>query len=176
MANPIDTVFGYLNSLTNKRDAVAVSRAMESVYPRNKVVNITSATQSVNELQHGLGRMVTLNRAAGIAVTLPASTGLGMKFRFFIGTTVTSNSTTIKVANASDIMSGVAIQAADGGATSNAWETGASDDTITFNGSTTGGIKGDYIELEDVALNVWSVRLRGAATGAEATPFSATVS
>jgi len=137
-------------------------------------VNVTASTVTVSPGTHG-GRVVTLNRAAGIAVTLPASTGGGAKYEFFVGTTVTSNSTTIKVANASDIMSGLAIQAADAGSTSNAWETGATDDTITFNGSTTGGIKGDQVVLQDVSLNVWSVRVYGSATGIEATPFSATV-
>lgn len=174
MANPIDTIYGYIQSLTNKRDSVAMTKVMEAVYPRRKKVNITAATV-LNEATHGMDRILTVNSAAGIALTLPASTGDGAKFRFFVGTTVTSSALTIKVANASDIMAGVALQAADGGSTLNAFETGASDDTISLNGSTTGGIKGDYIELEDVTLNVWSVRLVGAATGVEATPFSATV-
>ena len=36
-------------------------------------------------------------------------------------------------------MAGLAIQAVDAGSTVNGWETGATDDTITFNGSTTYG-------------------------------------
>ena len=139
-----------------------------------RIVNVTAATLSIDEAIHE-GKTVTLNRAAGIAVTLPAATGSGAGYRFFVGTTVTSNTTTIKVANSSDIMVGAAIQAADAGNTSNMFETAATDDTITFNGSTTGGIKGDLVELEDIAANTWSVRVIGAATGAEATPFSATV-
>lgn len=139
-----------------------------------RVVNCTASTLAITELSHD-NKLVTLNRAAGIAVTLPASTGSGAFLRFYVGTTVTSNSTTIKVANSSDIMAGNAIQAADAGSTSNMWETGASDDTITFNGTTTGGIKGDFVELIDVAANVWFVRVIGSATGTEATPFSATV-
>ena len=45
-----------------------------------------------------------------------------------------------------------------------------------MNGSTTGGIAGDIVELEDIATNLWSVKVLGSATGTEATPFSAAVS
>lgn len=174
MANPIDTIYGYIQSLTNKRDAVAMSRVMEAAYPRKKVVNIAAAI-TVNEAAHGMGRMLTVNSAAGIAITLPASTGQGAKFRFFIGTTITSVGTTIKVANATDVMAGVALLAADAGDTLVAFETAASSDTITMDGSTKGGIKGDYIELEDVTAGLWSVRMVASATSSEASPFSATV-
>ena len=118
---------------------------------------------------------VVVNAAAGLTLTLPAASGTGLAFDIVIGTTVTSNSVAIKVANASDVMTGLAVQAADGGATVGAYETAASDDTITFNGSTTGGIKGDRVILKDIAANLWSVTVIGAATGVEATPFSATV-
>lgn len=120
--------------------------------------------------------ITTINAAAGLTVTLPAATGLGDEYEFFIGTTVTSNSVIIRVASASDIMQGVAVQAADAGATSNAWETAADSDTITMNGTTTGGLKGDIVRLKDVSSGVWMVNVIGAATGTEATPFSAAVS
>lgn len=118
---------------------------------------------------------VVINAAAGATLTLPAASGTGDDYLFIIGTTVTSNSVIIKVANTSDVMQGVAIQAADAGSTNNAWETAADSDTITLNGSTTGGIRGDRIILRDVAANLWQVDIIGAATGTEATPFSATV-
>ncbi len=174
MANPIDTIYGYIQSLTNKRDSVALTKVFESVYPRRKMVNLTAAT-TVSEATHGLGRIVTLNNAAAFAVTLPASTGQGAFFRFFIGTTVTSVGMTIKVANASDTMVGFALLAQDGGDTSVLFGASGTDDTITLNGTTMGGTKGDYVEVEDVALNLWSVRLMATATSTEASPFSATV-
>ena len=73
-------------------------------------------------------------------------------------------------------MAGVAIVANDGGDTASIFETAATSDTITLNGTTTGGILGGTIEIQDVASNVCSVVARGAATGSEATPFSAAVS
>lgn len=160
-------------------DPDGVQTTLAAPTAAESVSNVTAATVTLSADSHA-GKVVTLNRAAGIAVTLPAATGSGLKFELLVGTTVTSNSTTIKVANAADIMVGFAIQAADAGSTSNMWETAATDDTITFNGTTTGGIKGDMVELRDVKLDgtnaVWSVKVIGAATGTEISPFSATVS
>ena len=138
------------------------------------LVNCTASTLTVTRAEHAR-KVVTLNRAAGIAVTLPAATGTGEKYEFIIGTAVTSNSTTIKVTDASHTMQGVAFMAADGGSTLNAWEAGATADTITFDGSTTGGLVGDRVVLTDIASNLWQVNVFGASTGTEATPFSATV-
>ena len=56
-----------------------------------------------------------------------------------------------------------------------AFETGATDDTITMNGTTKGGIKGDRVILKDVAANIWSVNIFGSGTGTEVTPFSSAV-
>lgn len=121
------------------------------------------------------GSPITLNAAAGQAIVLPNATGSGSTYRFFVGTTITSNSTTIKVARAADIMTGMALFAQDAGDTVVAFETAVDSDTITFNGTTTGGIKGTQVELVDIAANLWAVNVCGAATGTEATPFSATV-
>jgi hypothetical protein len=137
-------------------------------------VNATAATLAVTQATHA-GRVVTLNRAAGIAVTLPAASGSGSVYSFVIGTAVTSNSTTIKVANSSDTMTGTAYVVSDSAAAVLGYRTASTDDTITFNGTTTGGLKGDQIQIVDVATNLFAVTVLSAATGTEATPFSATV-
>jgi hypothetical protein len=139
----------------------------------DSLVSATAATLTVTSALHS-GRTVLLDRAAGQAVTLPAATGSGNTYKFFVVTTITSNSTTIKVVG-DDVMAGAAIVANDSDASASIFETAATSDTITFNGSTTGGIKGATVELQDVAADLWSVRIVGAATGSEATPFSATV-
>lgn len=141
----------------------------------DSLATVTAATATVTSAAHS-GRTVLLDRAAGQALTLPAATGSGNSYKFFVATTITSNATTIKVADATDIMAGVAIVANDSDASASIFETAADSDTISFNGGTTGGIKGATVELQDVAANLWSVRVVGAATGGEATPFSATVS
>lgn len=121
------------------------------------------------------GTTVVVNAAAGLTLTLPAASGTGKAFEVVIGTTVTSNSVIIAVANASDVMTGSARVAQDAGDTAVAFETTSTSDTITLNGTTTGGLKGDKIVLKDVAANLWSVLIHSAATGTEATPFSAAV-
>jgi hypothetical protein len=141
----------------------------------DSLVSLTGATATVTATAYS-GRTVLLDRAAGQALTLPAATGTGNSYKFFVKTTITSNTTTIKVADATDVMAGVAIVANDTDASASIFETAADSDTITFNGGTTGGILGATVELQDVATNLWSVRVIGAATGSEATPFSATVS
>lgn len=141
----------------------------------DSIVTVTAATATVTPAAHA-GRTVLLDRAAGQALTLPAATGSGNRYTFFVLTTITSSATTIKVADATDVMAGVAIVANDGGDTASIFETASTSDTISFNGTTTGGIRGATVELQDVATNLWSVRVVGAATSTEATPFSATVS
>ena len=138
------------------------------------VMDVTAATLALTQAEFS-GDIITLNRAAGQAVTLPAAVGSGGNYRLFVGTTITSNTTTVKVANSTDTMAGVALVANDTDASASLFETASTTDTITLNGGTTGGIKGCMIELIDVAAGLWFVRVTGAATGTEATPFSATV-
>lgn len=138
-----------------------------------RVVNATAATLAVTEAAHD-NKVVTLNKADGIAVTLPAATGSGAKFTFVVGTTITSSSTTIKVTG-NDVMTGNAIICNDSDASVSGFETASDSDTITFNGTTTGGVKGDKVELIDIAADLWFVNIIGSASSSEATPFSATV-
>lgn len=138
--------------------------------------NLTAATLALNASTHGFPAIVTVNRAAGSTLTLPAASGSGVEFDILVGTTITSNNLIIQVANASDVMNGVVLMAQDAADTVVGFETAADSDTITMNGSTKGGIKGDRIRLKDVAANLWNVQIVGAGTGTEATPFSAAVS
>ena len=119
---------------------------------------------------------IVVNAAAGLTLTLPAASGLGDEYSITIGTTVTSNSVIVRVANATDVMTGACVQLADGGNTVGGYETAADSDTITFNGTSTGGLRGDRIVLRDIASGLWQVEVIGAATASEATPFSAAVS
>ncbi|RVG96698.1 hypothetical protein CN221_11140 [Sinorhizobium meliloti] len=140
-----------------------------------KPISATAATLALTLATHA-STTVVANRAAGITMTLPAATGTGSKYKIVVGTTVTSNSLKVQVANATDVMTGTALFGQDAADTAVLFETAADSDTITMNGSTTGGIKGDIIELEDLASGLWGVTVRGSATGTEATPFSAAVS
>lgn len=137
-------------------------------------VSITGATLTCTKDVHA-GRTTVISAVAGCAVTLPAATGTGSVYRFIIGSTITSNSTTIKVANATDVMTGRAYVVSDNTAAVLGYATAASSDTITLNGTTLGGLAGDHIEIIDAIAGTFAVRVFTAATGTEATPFSATV-
>jgi hypothetical protein len=153
-------------------------RALVEVLRRhtsNPIVNLTAATLTLNARDHDL-KTITVNVASGSTLTLPAAVGSGFRVKILCGTTITSNDLIVQVADATDVMTGGAWIAQDAADTVVMFETASTSDTITMDGTTTGGIKGDMIELEDVASNLWWVRVMGSATSTEATPFSAAVS
>jgi hypothetical protein len=140
----------------------------------SKLLSLSKATVTLTEADHA-GKILVLARAAGVIVTLPASSGKGAKYTFMVRDTVTSNNYIIKVANTSESFVGRALTCADGGNTVNGWEVTSGDDTITLNGGTKGGYGGDTIEVLDIGANLFVVNAFLNQTATEATPFSATV-
>ena len=136
------------------------------------VLNV--ATITLDSSKAGIPLVFT--RAAGVVVTLPAATGTGDIYKFYVNTTVTSNSYKIQVANATDIISGLALADDGEGDAANGWPTTSSTDTITMDGSTQGGIKGDSLEIIDIASGQFCVKAFLTNNGTEASPFSAAVS
>ena len=113
---------------------------------------------------------------AAVAITLPAATGSGGRFKFYVSVVNTSGYT-IQVADATDTMDGHIFSTQDAADTVVGWETASTSDTITLNGTTTGGAAiGDWVELVDIASNQYAVSGMITSTGTEATPFSAAVS
>jgi len=145
---------------------------MASEYkPNLGVIEITANTTLTRDAY--AGRTIVLNSATGRTVTLPVATGDGSTYTIAIGTTVTSGNHVIRVATSAGIMQGVLSVSTDAAGVT--IPTAADSDTITMNGSTTGGLRGSIVELQDIAVGVWSVRGSLVSTGAEATPFSAAV-
>jgi hypothetical protein len=145
----------------------------------NRVVILT-ATTAITEALHE-GKTLVMKEAGGNALctfTLPAATGGGARYRFVVGEVNTSNYVIKSVAGA-DLMEGIIFGASTTDSATDAartWLSGATDDTITLNGTTTGGAAlGDWIELEDLSATGWFVRGMVSQSGAEATPFSDTV-
>ena len=122
------------------------------------------------------GTVVNLSAAAGLTVTLPAASGKGDLYKLFVATTITSNNYIIQVANASDTIAGIATTATTTTGAGTHEAAGGTDDTITLNGTTSGGIIGSYIEIEDVGANLWRVNAHLVGSGTLITPFSAAVS
>lgn len=137
----------------------------------NSIVNTTAAL-ALNAEDHA-GRVVTVNNATGVAITLPEATGTGDTYDVFVGTTISSGALTIVAPSANtSFIGGVGLSTDIAGVTILA-NTG--DDTITMSGSTTGGVLGSWVRFTDVAAGIF--RLEGflCSTGAEADPFSAAV-
>ncbi len=135
---------------------------------------VTSATATVDADNYG-GTTVFLDRLAGVTITLPAASGTGNSYSFYVKTAPTSNAHVIKVARSADTMVGwVSIGIAAGG---NGWQeyVGGTDDTMSMNGTTTGGLVGSFVTMTDIATNVWLVDGQLGGSGTLATPFTATV-
>lgn len=130
----------------------------------------TAATLTVTSANSG--QIIPLNRAGGMTVTLPAATGTQAVYTFLVGTTFTSSGI-IQVANATDTFNGIANV---GGGTGAVFSTLPASDTITMNGSTTGGLAGSLITIRDVATGDFIVTANLVGSGTPATPFSAAVS
>jgi hypothetical protein len=133
---------------------------------------VTAATLAVTAAAYN-GQTINLSRAAGIVVTLPAATGTNAVYKFVVTTAVTSNDYVIQVANATDTLNGFA---AVGGTTASVFGTLPASDTITMNGTTTGGLVGSYVEITDIATGEFLVTSALVGSGTPATPFSAAVS
>ena len=144
---------------------------MPSQYKPN--FNVRSLTASAALTDFDAGTTIALNAAAGLTVTLPAAEGSGATFDIVVGTTVTSNNYVIEVASSDDgILGAVGVATDAAGVTI---PTTTTSDTVTMNGSTTGGIRGSNMTLTDIASGVWAIRGNLVSSGTEATPFSAAV-
>lgn len=165
-------VYSSLNDGTTSLAATALE--LNRVCDTSGRLIAAGATLTITLALHD-GKTIKLDTAAGSICTLPAATGTGAIFRFLVTAIATSNSHIIKVVG-SDVMDGTVFSLSDGSANVIGWIAGAADDTITLNRSTTGSVtNGEYIELVDSAIGVWSVHGFTASNGTEATPFSSAV-
>lgn len=143
-----------------------------------RIVPVTTSTLAITVADHD-GKILELDRAAGIALTLPSlADALGAVFRMRIKTTFTGASS-IKSVASGDIMVGHALMGNNSDNTVVDFQALASDtfDTIDLftTGNTTGGFEGQEIEIIG-GTGRWYVSIRGDAAGSEATPFQNTVS
>lgn len=141
-----------------------------------RIVNCTASTLAVTEADHS-DKTIVLDRAAGIAVTLPVASA-GLKFRFIVKTTFTG-AASIKSVAGTDIMIGYALMGNNADNSVVSWQAVAAStiDTIDMLGTanSTGGMAGQEVEVEGLAANLWYVKIVGDAADTEATPFANTV-
>ena len=170
--------------VTSKNGFITTGPA--NVVDADASVSLTVATHA--------GRIVHNNAAGAVTYTLPAlnatadgaSSGPGSDIDNLnnIGATFTivnsitkTGSLIVQVANSNDIMTGSAtIVDTDTDDNTEGFVTAAASDTITLNGSTTGGVTHATITCTAISSTKWSVSVVTGGTGNLATPFSAAVS
>lgn len=118
-------------------------------------------------------KIVQLDTAAGSTVTLPAATGTGAFFRFYVSALATSNAHIVKCAG-SDVFVGIIWGCrVDSSNAVLGFAAASNSNTITLDRSNGSVSKGEWIEVFDVATGVWKVKGMLTSTGsAFATPFS----
>ena len=148
--------------------------------------SVTTAVGATLTVANNAGKQIYYTSTAAATFTLPAvntttpsdptdpnqANNYGATFEFVLSTTVTGNFI-VKVANSSDTMVGTAILGS--GTTALVFSTATASDTITLSGTTTGGVGGASVKATVIGANRYKVEVVSGATGAVATPFSATV-
>ena len=136
--------------------AAEITRACDN---STRIVAIT-ATGAISEAAHS-DKVCLLAEDGGnalVTLTLPEATGSGMRLKFIVSV-VNTSSYVFVVADTTNanFIGNVINQDADlvGTIASITYLAPANADTLTLNGTTTGGQKGDWIELIDVATDVW---------------------
>lgn len=149
---------------TFKNDVHVTGRLSSGTLGTTNQVALT-ASATVDSITHA-GRLMTIAKADGLTVTLPAATGSGNTYRFLVTTSVTSNAYIFQVTTNDTFVGQLMLTSATSAVVPLAESAAGTDDTITMNGTTTGGLIGTYLEFSDVASDLWLVagRLLGSGT------------
>ena len=144
---------------------------MSTVSPNvanSNVTTLTAATLTVDPTVHAGGWIVS-NLAATQTITLPAATGTGHTYNFFIA--ITKTGAMVFDAVGTDVLNGGVTLATD--AAGEMFNAAVTNTKLSMNGTTTGGVVGTRLHFTDVITGVWVVSGHVISTGAEATPFAA---
>jgi hypothetical protein len=156
----------------------------------NAVVAITAST-TLNPIDHG-GRILTVGGtlAANVVLTLPtinASTdpitsgpgadpntvnNEGVVYTIWVPTTIATSSLKIGTDGTDKYVGAVLSIDTDTSGAAVGFTAGATNDFINFNGGTTGGVAGTWVNIVAVAANKYMVTGTVLGTGIVATPFA----
>lgn len=162
------TEIALLSGLT--ATAAEINRAAKN---STRPVAAGAASLTVTQALHD-GKTILLDQATGVAVTLPIMSGSGARYRF-VNSVATSGGSHVITATAAHLFGGMMFNTDTTAGTlfTAVAATNAGGSTvITLDGSTKGGRKGDWFEIEDVAAGIGMVRGVMNGSGTEATPFS----
>jgi hypothetical protein len=162
---------------------VLIADANGNITGLGKPATIVAAGSTKTLTAANNNNAILLNTATGSVVTLPPATGSGDAFNFYVSVLATSNSHIIYTSSANAV-GGTAnnfIGLINGSRVDSTnvvlgFAAAATSNTITLNRTTTGSVSlGEWLEVTDIAANVWEVKGMLSATGASfATPFSHT--
>jgi hypothetical protein len=155
----------YVNMGTN-----ASAQWMSIDSPDGSLIDLITTT-TLTAILNG-GRVMMLDLAGGFTTTLPAATGTGLVYTFIVKTVSTTGY--LIAAVGSDVYKGeILVTAAGATPGSGCSFVSTTNQTITLNGTTKGGVAiGDQIVIRDLAAGVWQVQGWTIGSGTLATPFS----
>jgi hypothetical protein len=154
--------------------AAEINRAADVSARVVTIVATGAITEAANE-----GKINLLGEVGGDAIvtlTLPASTGGGARYKFYLS--VANTSTYVIQKAGSDVFTGMArIWDMDAATTESIFDAvgTSSSDVFTWNAGTTGGYRiGDWVEFVDILAGFWAVESSAhcPTSSNPATPFS----
>lgn len=162
------------------RESFPATRANEVDTVNDRVVIRTLATGTTQNLtpEEHAGRVFVLDTVLTVStvnIKLPKAEGSGDVYEF-VNNAVQTDTFIISLQNATDYLTGTAIMVEPvGGTDDQVFYTSATSDKITFNATTTGGVRGDRVRAIDYKLGYYLVEVRCVTPIADVvTPFSAT--
>jgi len=176
-----NSTYGTNADIGGTLDVTGVTKLAGATNLVTPYVSLTAATSAPTAAQSGT--TFVFNRAAGVVVTLPVA-AVGIRYKFIVGTTVTSNVLSIKGSSATNgftAYSMVSVKDKDNNVTQDKifLADGSDDDVFSMNGGTTGGFLGSVIDVLGVAAGgasfaaVWHLNSDLLiADGTLATPFA----
>jgi hypothetical protein len=167
-------------------------RSLGGIYQQGPatIVDITAST-TLNPEAHG-GRILTVGGSLAAALTLtlptinvstnPISSGPdqdpntlnneGVVYTIWVPTTISTSSLKIGTDGTDKYVGSVLSIDTDTSGAAVGFTAGASDDFINFNGTTTGGVAGTWVQIVAVAANKYMVTGTVNGSGTVATPFA----
>ena len=165
-SGPVKSLAGFISAGVSNSVTTAVGKTLTVANDAGKQIYYTSVSTATFTLP-------AVNTSSPSDPTDPnQSNNYGATFEFVLSTTVTGNFI-VKVNSSNDTVVGTAILGS--GTTALVFSTATASDTVTLNGTTTGGVGGANVKATVVGANRYKVEVVSGATGAVATPFSATV-
>jgi hypothetical protein len=167
-------------------------RSLGGIYQQgpSTIVEITSST-TLNPVAHA-GRIISVGGtlAADVTLTLPAintsanasssgpgndpntANNEGVVYTIWVPTTIATSSLKIGTDGTDKFVGTILGVDTDSSNALVAYTAGASDDFINFNGGTTGGVAGSWVQIVAIAANKYMVNGIALGSGSVATPFA----